>query len=421
VSEYRQILRNLLRRIRDRSPGVPGILGGLPFEGLRPDLSVTLELSNEMWNPIFPVFDWMLAQARDKGIPFQEQVASEIQQVFDLARGVFFGPHAGRLRTYVPGCMPNAGHMAGILRRLRPDTRIDALGAAAYLAPRRPDMDAWLVDATPVSCPNCPDADALLVAADDAIDALRVLIGRHASLAESWTNPDGSHPALELYEAGLNLKSENRPWDQAAHEVQVRPEVFDLFAGRFVPMLIDAGVQKVHWYSFMTDQNSDVLDTYGFWNDMQQEITLPVSLPYVHEGAPKAAFLCLGPPPSADCSPASALTRTGSGDVDSYSATAPVLGRRFEASVDLRITGHRSAYVVFSLSPSSIPLPAETSLFSDPSAGVFLELQSGSVPHWSLPVPNDLSLAGLEIATQAVQVGRRTTAFSNIIDLHFGR
>src|SRR5262249_38733037 len=160
----------------------------------------------EIWNSAFPVNAWMHAEAARKGISFAEQVASQVQLLFDAANAVFAGPDARRLRTFVAGFVADPSYLAGVLSHLRPGTQVDALGPAAYLGPRRPDMDAWLAGSTSTSCPNCPTPTGLLAACDSTLDALRPLLARHRDLARGWLNPDGSHPALELYEGGLNLK-----------------------------------------------------------------------------------------------------------------------------------------------------------------------------------------------------------------------
>jgi hypothetical protein len=422
VAQYQLLLRDQLERIRSGSPGVPGVNGGRPFEGLRSGLTVTVELSNEMWNSLFPVNDWMYQRAQALGIPFREQVAREIQQLFDVARDVFAGAHAGRLRTYVAGFVADATFLDALLRRLRPGTRVDAVGAAAYMGPRRPDMDAWLEGATPGSCPNCPDADELLAVALRTIGILRPQIAQHEALALDWTNPDGSHADLELYEAGLNLKSMNQPWDQAARELQTRHELFVLLNDRFVPMLVQEGVTRVHWYSFMTDQDSPQLDAYGFWNDMNQEITQPVARPVLDEGAPKAAFLCYGPPLSPRCPGASATLRMVAGNVDSFRTGVPVLGRWLELSVDLTTTGHQAAVVLYSPNSTSVPVPSGGTLLSGLGGAETLPLTPGPIARWRVPVPNAPELAGLQLFAQAIHLGGQPDpALSNGIDLVLGR
>jgi hypothetical protein len=389
---------------------------------LRPELTLTLELSNEIWNGIFPVNAWMNAQAAASGIPFTQQVAEEIQLAFDVGEAVFAGSDAVRLERYVGGFAGDPNYLRRVLGFLRAGTQVDGVGCAAYLGPRRADMDAWLTGSSAGSCPNCPDAAGLLASARTAVDTLRPLIQQHRDIAASWLNPDGTSPALVLYEGGLNLKSAGEPWAAAARELQTWPELFELFQSRYFPMLAQEEVALVSWYSFMSDQDAPTVDAYGVWNDMAQEIKLPVAREYKDEGAPKAAVVCLGPPLTSSCPRASVTLRTAPGNVLSYSATPPVLGGTFRAEVDVALSGNDSAFVAASLQPTSIALPSGQTLLSGLAQAQFLSLESGPIARWEVCIPNDPALAGIAIATQAFHLGGGAPLnLSNALDLVFGR
>jgi hypothetical protein len=156
---------------------------------------------------------------------------------------------------------------------------------------------------------------------------------------------------------------------------------------------------------------------------MEQELELPVARPFVQGGAAKAAVVCLGPPLAASCPAASATWRSAPGNVDSYRATPPVLGAWFHAQVDLRTTGNTSALVVYSPRATSNPLPgAGGTILSGLGDSNLLALQDGPIARWSVPIPNDPSLAGIEVATQALHIGGGGgVALSNAMDLVFGR
>jgi hypothetical protein len=419
--DYVRFVERQLVAIRDGSPGIPGVAGGRPFAGLDPALTVTVELSNEIWNAGFPVNAWMSSEAARKGISFQQQVASQVQLLFDEAEDVFSGPDARRLRKYVGGFVGAPGYLAGVLSHLRPGTHVDALGPAAYLGPRKADIDSWLRGASGSSCPNCPTADELLDDARDKVDVLRPLVRRHRDVARAWTNPDGSHPRLELYEAGLNLKSIGRPWAAAARAVQTDARVFDLLAGRLVPMLVEEDVELVHWYSFMSDQDSLTLDAFGFWNDMDQSLAQPVVRPYSDERAPKASVVCMGPPLASACRTASASRRSAPGNADSFTATPAVVGGTIRASVDLSASGNRSAYVILSLSPASEPLASGHTLLASLDGASFLPLRDGPIATWDLRVPNNPRLMGIQVTLQAVQLDGTSASYTNAMDLVFGR
>ncbi len=420
--DYARFLEEQLRLVRDGSPGIPGLYGGRPFLGLDPGLTVTVELSNEIWNSIFPVNAWMNAEAVRQGIPFTQQVASQIQLLFDTADAVFSGADARRLRKFVGAFVGDPGYLRRVLSYLRPGTHVHALGPAAYLGPRQPDVDAWLTGASAGSCPNCPGPSELIEAARRTVERLRPLLAQHRALARGWLNPDGSWPTFELYEGGLNLKAAARPWAAAARAVQRDPRLFELFVERYVPMLVDEGVELVNWYSFMSDQDSRSVDAFGVWNDMGQSLALPVQQPYADEGAPKAAVVLLGPPLADACPRASAVARHAPANFPSYSATPPVLGRTFRARVDLTLSGDDLCSVVASLQPTSIVLPSGQTLLSSPSQATFLPARPGPIATWEVRIPNDPSLAGLALTTQAFLFGGAPGInLSNAMDLTFGR
>ncbi|HEX6884322.1 MAG TPA: hypothetical protein VF530_13165 [Planctomycetota bacterium] len=412
-ADYLAFVTRTLTVIRDGSPGVPGVLGGRPFAGLRPDLTVTLELSNEIWNSGFPVNAWMNAEATRRGIPFAQQVAREIQLVFDVARTVFAGPDAARLRTYVGGFAADPGYLRRVLGFLRPGTRLDALGPAAYLGPRRPELDAWAI--TP------PGVDELLATAERAVEVLRPQVAAHRSLAQGWTNPDGSNPNLELYEIGLNLKSIGQPWAAAARAVQTDARLFPILADRFLPMLAEEGVAQAAWYSFMTDQDSTLVEAYGMWNDMNQLVTTPVTRPYRDEGAPKAALLLLGPPPASTCPAASVTVRDAPGNPSTLRASPARLGTLLRLEVDLSARPGTAAFVLFSLKPASVPLSTGQRLLVSIDEAETWATRPGPLAVWSEPVPNDMRLAGIPLHFQAVELGGPTPSFTNALELVPGR
>ncbi len=419
-SDYVAFLREQMRIVRDGSPAIPGINGGRPFAGLDPALTVTVELSNEIWNPIFPVSRWMNLEALRKGIPFLYQVASEIQILFDAARAEFTGPDAARLRTYVGGFSGYPGFVEKILESLRPGTRVDAIGCAAYLGPREDHVDGWLAGSTETDCPNCPDVTELLEVAALRIESLRPQLRLHRKIADRWVNPDGSNAALELYEGGLHLRAHRRPWFEAGEAVQSDPRVFTLLADQYVPMLIEEGVELVNWYSFMSDQDAPTVDAHGVWNDMDEQLTLPVQRPYVHEGLPKAAVICLGPPLSDDCPRARAVPRSALANAPLLTSTPPVLGTTLRA----RVTPASETELVFMLVSSRAggELPKLRGAGVDAGSGVVVvPLPSGPSATWEVRVPNDAALAGLGLTIRAALSGGAGVRLSNAVDLTLGR
>ena len=420
-SDYVEYLRDQLVRIRDGSPGVPGLYGGRRFAGLDPSLTVTVELSNEIWNSLFLVNAWMGAEATRKGISFTEQVASQVQILFDVAESVFSGADAPRLRTFVGGFIGGPNFVRNVLFYLRPGTQVDAIGPAAYLGPRRAEIDAWMIGSS-AGCATCPDASELIDTAFDKVEVLRPLIAQHRTIAARWINPDGSSPALELYEGGINLKSSQRPWADAGRDAQTDPRLFELLVDRYVPMLVEEGVDVVNWYSFMSDQASPDQNAFGIWDDMGQTLTFPVVEPYSDEGAPKAAAVYMGPPLALHCPLASAVARHASGNFPCYTATPPVLGEAFRASVDLSASGDKRCILVASPLAAHVPLPSGQTLLCALNGAQFLPPRVGPIASWLLAVPRDPILAGARVTTQAFLLGGAPGVnLSNAMDLTLGR
>lgn len=294
--EYELFLRDTFTRLRDGAPAVDGVNGGRAFAGLAPHLALTLELSNELWNSAFPAQRWFAREAGRRGQTVHERIAEELAFVWRVADEVFGDTRT--VRRYVGGWMAEPDFARRILEALPPGTRVDALGCAAYVRPTPDAIDVWNTGAGGGACPNCPTPEAVLASAWDSLPRLRQGLRAHRALADRWWNPDGSHPALELYECGQSFDALGAPWGGAARDAQTLPGMYALLVDGLVPLLVAEGVELANWYSFMTDQspNNGVSVGFGLWNDMRQSITLPVPDVYLDEGAPKAAAVYRGPP-----------------------------------------------------------------------------------------------------------------------------
>ena len=423
-ADYETYVRQTLLAVRDGSPAVPPLNGGKPFEGLDEDLTLTVELSNEIWNVAVPANKWMSDEATRKGITLEQQVASEIQNVFDIADSIFTGDDRKRLRKFVGALIATQTFVDKVLRELRPGTHVDAIGPAIYFGPRTSVIDGWLQGASQAPdgpCPNCPTAQEVITEARNSINDLRPLVAAHRAIADAWINPDGSSPALEMYEGGAAFLAFSSPWQPAAAEASTLPELYDAYVDDLVPMLIDEGVDLVNWYSFMTDQDA-TLPPFGIWNDMNQEITLPVVDGYRDEGAPKAAAVYKGPPLKATAKKAALATRNVGTNVNSYSTTRPVLGTTLIATVDLRTTGHASALLYGRQDQAQIAVGDGQYVLIQGGLVSELPMKSGSVVTWRIPIPNDASILGFELSTQALHVDPvKPYALSNAVDLTLGR
>jgi hypothetical protein len=118
---------------------------------------------------------------------------------------------------------------------------------------------------------------------------------------------------------------------------------------------------------------------------------------------------------------ASVTTRNAGSNPASYTAAPPVLGSTWIASVDLGLTGHTHAQVVGYDSPGSTALRGAQVLLVGGNRIFRLPLKTGPVATWSALIPNDPSLAGWPIYSQAVHVlGVTPFALSNAQDLFVG-
>jgi hypothetical protein len=293
---YEFYLRDLFTRIRDGAPAVAGINGGKPFAPLAPDLKLTVEFSNEIWNPRFPVNDWLRKRVLLGGRKLPEEAALEIRRVFAVAEEVFSGPDAGRLRRFVGGWFDQPGFLEDVLDALGPDVQVDALGPACYFAPRDADVRAWLAGSDGQVCPRCPTPEEVIDSARASIAELGPKLLAHRLLAQARVNPDGSRARLELYEGGASFDSGFQPWGLAAMQAQRLPSMYDAYVLDLVPTLIANGVDTIHWYSFITEGNQGTAGPFGHWLRMDQSITLPVPDVYVDEGLPKVAAIYKLPP-----------------------------------------------------------------------------------------------------------------------------
>ena len=298
--DYEAFIREALLVIRDGSPALPGVNNGRAFSGLDPGLTVTIEYSNEIWNPGFPVHGWMQERADENGLTFEQQVASEIQRVFSIADSVFGDSDRARLQKYVAGSLADPTFLQDVLLSASPGLHVDAVGCAGYFKPSSEDEVRWNAgaDSSTGSCPNCPTPPEVVSAARANIQDLRDRLRSHAVIAGSWSNPDGSHPAFDLYEAGQSFIAGYQLWADAATDAQVLPEMYAAYVDDLVPMFIEEGVRLVNWYSFMTNNSlqGGAAGPFGHWDNMTQVITLPVPEPYLDEGVPKATAVCKGPP-----------------------------------------------------------------------------------------------------------------------------
>ncbi|MEX1024094.1 MAG: hypothetical protein WD226_03365 [Planctomycetota bacterium] len=123
---------------------------------------------------------------------------------------------------------------------------------------------------------------------------------------------------------------------------------------------------------------------------------------------------------------ASVESNTSGSNVASYSATAPVLGSTWQATVDLSTTGHAFAVIAFFEQPALFgPLAGNQFILvgtAFPAGELFaLPPIPGPQAALSIPIPNVPALSGVEFHTQAFHFGGTPgLRFSNALHLRLG-
>jgi hypothetical protein len=118
--------------------------------------------------------------------------------------------------------------------------------------------------------------------------------------------------------------------------------------------------------------------------------------------------------------PASATVRNAFTNPVSLSASLPILGSTWTATVDLTQTGHTSAILVARTTATTFPLGGGQTLLC---SGTKLYSASAGGPEavFTNAIPNDLALCGFTLCAQAAHLGGVTPfALSNALDLVVG-
>lgn len=117
--------------------------------------------------------------------------------------------------------------------------------------------------------------------------------------------------------------------------------------------------------------------------------------------------------------------RQGLPNPQSYTSTPPVLGTTVVCTVDLSTTGHTTAFLVGYQSALDVALGNGARLLvnvADPNGELLaLPSQGGPLATFGVAIPCDVSLAGLEVYTQALHLfGVTPFALSNSVDWTLG-
>lgn len=122
--------------------------------------------------------------------------------------------------------------------------------------------------------------------------------------------------------------------------------------------------------------------------------------------------------------PARAVARNAGTNPASLSATLPILGASWSATVDLSTTGHRTAVLFGFPNASDVTLPGGQHLLCGDPSGTGLLYQAalpGPRATFTLPIPLDTALCGRTLSVQAAHIGGlRGFRLSNALDLTLG-
>lgn len=124
------------------------------------------------------------------------------------------------------------------------------------------------------------------------------------------------------------------------------------------------------------------------------------------------------------CAVASAFPRNNGSNPQSLTASVPILGGNFTATVDLSTTGHANALLFAFDGAVDTALPGGQRLLCANVFGngkLYQSLQPGPLASFSFPIPNSLSLCGRSLCMQAAHLGSVAPfALSNAQDLVLG-
>lgn len=128
------------------------------------------------------------------------------------------------------------------------------------------------------------------------------------------------------------------------------------------------------------------------------------------------------------CDNGAVASRNGGANPTSYSASAPLFGAMWTASVDLTTTGHSLAALIAFDSPFNLPLGGGQTLLcldlggnGELFSGGGLGPVAGPSADFVLTMPNDLSFCNLRFCSQAIHFGGVVPyALSNALDMTLG-
>lgn len=241
-------------------------LATLVRDTLDPELTATIEWSNEVWNwaPGFESHYWARAQAEAEGIRIEEFVARETLRDFDLWSQVFVGQEQRIVRTIggfaaAPG---QYGWNAQIMSRMQ--GRFDALAIAPYIAPTQATRATYTTTTT---------VDQVIADTRATIAPMANMVRQSADLLRQYEATLGRNLQLVAYEGGTHLDANNgAPYQRAFFEANGDSRLYDVVSDYLVAME-DAGLDSFDYYKFTDRRVPSLLNNdFGTLNRMDQPL-----------------------------------------------------------------------------------------------------------------------------------------------------
>lgn len=207
---------------------------------LNPNLQVTVEYSNEIWNqlPWFPAYHWMTDQLAANGLTEADRTAfaaAQIREDFDIWSQVFSGQQQ-RINRIV-GPMPSdtamteelLGHLAGAF---------DSVALNGYYLPDYDERQLFTVNTT---------ADDVLDTAWNSIATTLGFVREQQDVVAQFEQQLGREIPVHLYEAGPHFDGMDPTYQTAFSEASQSDRIYDL-QQLMINGMYDLGIVELNDY-----------------------------------------------------------------------------------------------------------------------------------------------------------------------------
>ena len=236
-------------------------------ERLRPELSMYVEYSNEVWNSDFPQAQWALKQSRAEGIRTPEITAREAMRDWRIWHEVF-GDEKARVIRVAAGHLHNPTVLKVMTDALGDE--VDALSVATYFGLKAKE-EGFNAKTTA--------AEILAAARKNLEGVVMTRIQQHKTLADRVGERVGRHIPLIAYEGGQHIiaRQSLRPGDmrmalslEAAAAAQDLEGMYDAYRD-LIEKGQEAGLELFVAYYFVGPRNHS--DSFAHLQYLDQPIS----------------------------------------------------------------------------------------------------------------------------------------------------